>query len=152
VIVVSNSSPLIGFEQLGKAELLVKLFNKVLIPPAVRQETYEVLPLPRWVEERSLSQPLSALTLRWRLGNGEREAIALALELQADFLLMDDLAGRRVAISLGLKILGTLGILLQAKKEKLIPAIKPLVEQLLAVGFHADEDLVVRVLRSAGED
>jgi len=152
VIVVSNSSPLISFDQLGKAELLVKLFNKVLIPPAVRQETYEVLPLPRWVEERSLSQPLSALTLRWRLGNGEREAIALALELQADFLLMDDLAGRRVAISLGLKILGTLGILLQAQKEKLIPAIKPLVEQLLAVGFHADEDLVVRVLRSAGED
>ena len=152
MIVVSNSSPLISFDQLGKAELLVKLFNKVLIPPAVRQETYEVLPLPRWVEERSLSQPLSALTLRWRLGNGEREAIALALELQADFLLMDDLAGRRVAISLGLKILGTLGILLQAQKEKLIPAIKPLVEQLLAVGFHADEDLVVRVLRSAGED
>ena len=152
MIVVSNSSPLISFEQLGKAELLVKLFNKVLIPPAVRQETYEVLPLPRWVEERSLSQPLSALTLRWRLGNGEREAIALALELQVDFLLMDDLAGRRVAISLGLKILGTLGILLQAKREKLIPAIKPLVEQLLAVGFHADEDLVVRVLRSAGED
>ncbi|MBI3058186.1 MAG: hypothetical protein HYY81_02585 [Deltaproteobacteria bacterium] len=99
MIVVSNSSPLISFEQLGKADLLAKLFDKVLIPPAVRQETYEVLPLPQWAEERSLSQPLAALTLRWRLGNGEREAIALALELQADFLLMDELAGRRVAIS-----------------------------------------------------
>ena len=151
MIVVSNSSPLISFERLGKADLLAKLFDKILIPPAVRQETYEVLPLPQWAEERSLSQPLSALTLRWRLGNGEREAIALALELQADFLLMDELAGRRVAISLGLKALGTLGILLQAKRRNLISAVKPLVEQLLAFGFHADEELVVWVLQSAGE-
>ena len=97
MIVVSNSSPLISFEQLGKADLLAKLFDKVLIPPAVRQETYEVLPLPQWAEERSLSQPLSALTLR------------------------------------------------------LIPAVKPLVEQLLAFGFHADEELVIWVLQSAGE-
>ena len=151
MIVVSNSSPLISFEQLGKADLLAKLFDKILIPPAVRQETYEVLPLPQWAEERSLSQPLAALTLRWRLGDGEREAIALALEFQADFLLMDELAGRRVAISLGLKALGTLGILLQAKQRNLIPAVKPLVEQLLAFGFHADEELVVWVLQSAGE-
>ena len=149
MIVVSNSSPLISFEQLGEADLLAKLFDKILIPPAVRQESYELLPLPQWAEERSLSQPLSALTLRWRLGNGEREAIAL--ELQADFLLMDELAGRRVAISLGLKALGTLGILLQAKRRNLISAVKPLVEQLLAFGFHADEELVVWVLQSAGE-
>jgi predicted nucleic acid-binding protein len=151
VIVVSNSSPLISFDHLGKAELLAKLFDKILIPPAVRQEAYESLPLPQWVEERSLAQPLSALTLRWRLGNGEREAIALALELEADFLLMDDLAGRRAATGLGLRVLGTLGILLQAKERNLIPAVKPLVEQLLAFGFYADEDLVVWVLRSAGE-
>jgi len=64
---------------------------------------------------------------------------------------MDDLVGRRAAISLGLKVLGTLGILLQAKERKLVPAIKPLVEQLLAFGFHADEELIGRVLQSAGE-
>ena len=46
MIVVGNSSPLIAFEQLGIAELLAKLFGKVLIPPAVRQETFKALPLP----------------------------------------------------------------------------------------------------------
>lgn len=132
--------------------MLATLFNKVVIPPAVRQETYKVLPLPPWVEERPLSQPLAAQILRWRLGNGEREAIALAVELQADFLLMDELAGRRAAISLGLKVFGTLGVLLQAKERNLIPAVKPLVEQLLGFGFYADEELIVRVLQSAGEE
>lgn len=104
------------------------------------------------MEERPLSQPLAAQILRWRLGNGEREAIALAVELQADFLLLDELAGRRAAISLGPKVLGTLGILLQAKERNLIPAVKPLVEQLLGFGFYADEELIVRVLQSAGEE
>lgn len=151
VIVVSDTSPLIAFEQLGRAELLARLFSKVLIPPAVRQETFKTLPLPVWIEEHPLSQPLSALALRWRLGAGEREALALALELQADLLLMDELPGRRAAISLGLKVTGTFGVLLRAKENHLLFAVKPLIEQLLALGFHADKDLVARVLQSAGE-
>jgi predicted nucleic acid-binding protein len=151
VIVVSNSSPLIAFEQLGMAELLAKLFGKVFIPSAVRQETFKALSLPAWVGERPLSQPLSALILRWRLGDGEREAIALAIELQADLLLMDELPGRRAATGLGLKATGTFGVLLRAKGAHLIPAVKPLIEQLVALGFHADEDLILRVLQSAGE-
>lgn len=64
---------------------------------------------------------------------------------------MDELPGRRAAISLGLRVTGTLGVLLQAKESHLIPAIRPLIEQLQVSGFYADEDLVLRVLESAGE-
>jgi predicted nucleic acid-binding protein len=151
VIVVSNSSPLIAFERLGTGELRAKLFGKVHIPLAVREEAFKDVVLPTWLEERSLSQPLSAEILRWRLGSGEREAIALALELQADLLLMDELPGRRAALSLGLKVTGTFGVLLRAKQDNLIPIVKPSIERLAALGFYVDEDLVPLILKSAGE-
>jgi predicted nucleic acid-binding protein len=151
VIVVSNSSPLIALERLTMGELLAKLFSKVHIPRAVREEAFKDIILPTWLEEHSLSQPLSAEILRWRLGSGEREAIALTLELQADLLLMDELPGRRAALSLGLKVTGTLGVLLRAKQDNLIPTVKPFIEQLATLGFYVDEDLIPLILRSAGE-
>jgi predicted nucleic acid-binding protein len=52
---------------------------------------------------------------------------------------------------LGLRMVGTLGILLRAKEQQLLPAVKPMIDQLLAFGFHADEELVSGVLRIAGE-
>lgn len=151
MIVVSNSSPLIALDQLAMGELLAKLFGKVHIPRAVREEAFKEVVLPAWLEEHSLSQPLSAEILRWRLGRGEREAIALALELQADLLLMDELPGRRAALSLGLKVTGTFGVLLRAKQDNLIPAVKPSIERLAAFGFYVDEDLIPLILKSAGE-
>jgi len=151
VTVVSNSSPLIALHYLGQLDLCSALFGTVLIPPAVNQETFQMRLRPTWIEERLLAQPLSAVVLRGRLGVGEREAIALAMEMNADLILLDDAAARRTAVSLGLCVIGTFGILLQAKEQQLIPAVKPLIDQLLAFGFHADEELVSAVLRVAGE-
>jgi predicted nucleic acid-binding protein len=149
--VVSNSSPLIALHLLGQLDLCSALFGTVLIPPTVNQETFRTRPRPNWIEERLLTQPLSAVVLRGRLGAEEREAIALAIELSADLILLDNAAARRTAISLGLSLIGTSGILLRAKEHQLLPAMKPLIDQLLAFGFHADEELVAAVLHLAGE-
>ena len=149
--VVSNSSSLIALHYLGQLDLCSALFGTVLIPPMVNQETFQTRPRPNWIEERLLTQPLSAVVLRGRLGAGEREAIALAVELSADLILLDDAAARRMAVSLGLSLIGTFGILLRAKEQQLLPAVKPLIDQLLASGFHADEELVAAVLHLAGE-
>jgi predicted nucleic acid-binding protein len=151
VIVVSNSSPLIALHQLGQLDLCQALFGTVLIPPAVIHETFQTRLQPSWLEGRPLAQPLSALVLRGRLGAGEREAIALAVELTADLILLDDTAARRTASSIGLHVVGTFGLLLRAKEQQLLPAVKPLLDQLLAFGFHAGEELVSEVLRIAGE-
>lgn len=149
--VVSNSSPLIALHQLGLLDVGAALFGRVIIPPAVNHETFQTRLRPSWIEERPLAQPLSAVVLRGRLGAGEREALALAMELNADLVLLDDAAARRTARGIGLHVVGTLGILLQARQQQLIPAVKPLIDQLLAFGFHADEELVAVILRIAGE-
>ncbi len=151
VSVVSNASPLIACERLGLAQVYATLFGEVHIPPAVRHEVFATAVLPSWVREQPVSQPLAAQLLQGRLGAGEREALALALEVQADLVLMDELAGRRIATSVGLRLMGTLGVLLLAKRHQLISAVKPLIDQLLAVGFYADDELVQQVVEAAGE-
>ena len=149
--VVSNASPLIACERLGLTHVYATLFGEVHIPSAVRQEVFATEALPTWVREQPLSQPMAGQLLQGRLGAGEREALALALEEQANLVLMDELAGRRIATSVGLRIMGTLGVLLLAKRQQLISAVKPLIDQLLAVGFYADDELVQQVLEAAGE-
>ena len=107
--------------------------------------------MPEWVVVRAFSQPIPEPLQKSGLGDGEKEAITLALEINADLLLIDEWAGRKVATQLGLKITGTLGLLLVSKQRGLISEVKPFVEQLLQLGFYADEDLVRLVLRKAGE-
>ncbi|MEA2526091.1 MAG: hypothetical protein QOF73_3318, partial [Thermomicrobiales bacterium] len=68
------------------------------------------------------------------LGNGEREVIALALQFDVDRVVLDDEAARRLAIALGLPVIGTLGILVLAKQEGIVAAVRPLVEALAEVG------------------
>lgn len=98
-----------------------------------------------------MTNPSASGLLQGRLGVGEREAIALTLEMNADLLLMDELAGRRTATSLGVRVMGTLGVLLRAKAQQLIPAVAPFIDQLLATGFYVDDELAERVRRTAGE-
>lgn len=86
------------------------------------------------------------------LGRGEAEAIALALELGADVLLIDERKARKAALGLGVPVTGVLGFLLEAKKKGAIPAIKPLLDQMeVAVGFRIKRSLYDAVLQAAGE-
>jgi uncharacterized protein len=64
------------------------------------------------------------------IDKGEAEAIALSVELDADFLLIDEQKGRQVAERLGIKITGIIGVLIQAKQKKIIPKVKPFMERL----------------------
>lgn len=85
------------------------------------------------------------------MGAGEREAICLALEAHASWVILDDRAGRHVARKLGLQVTGTLGVLLRSKQRGLIPAVRPAVETLVRSDFRASPQLLERVLRDAGE-
>ncbi|MPZ21453.1 MAG: DUF3368 domain-containing protein [Luteitalea sp.] len=149
---VSNSSPLIALAAIERLVLLPLLFDSVIIPPAVAFETRRTIPArPAWLYVRSLQNQLPAAVLRPTLGDGEREAIALALEASADRVVLDDLPARRVAQELGLNVIGTLGLLLAAKRAGLVDAIRPELDNLVRTGFFLGQQLYEEVLRAAGE-
>lgn len=151
-VVVADASPLIALQQIDQLELLKALFGEVLVPPTVAREVAPRLTLPPWVRERALQQPIAREILRASLGPGESEAIGLALEIHADWLIVDELSGRRVAEALGLRVAGVLGLRVLSKQRGLIPAVRPHLDTLMRAGFRADPDLLKRILKKAGEE
>jgi predicted nucleic acid-binding protein len=146
-LVVSNSSPLIALDQIGQLTLLKALFKNVSV-----SEVAPSLQLPEWIIRQSLNQSIDPRIPETSLGAGEREAIALALELNATWILLDDRAARDAAKRLGLPVVGVLGALLAAKRHGLIPAVSPHLDELHAKGFFASTELLESVRRTAGEE
>src|SRR5213594_2449267 len=133
--VVSNSSPLIALEQIRQLDLLQSLFGQILIPGQVAAETVASVQPPSWIRQRSLSLPVLPAVLRPTLGPGEREAICLAVEVHARAILLDDDPARKLAIQLGLPVIGTAGVMVLAKERQLIPAVKPYLDALIENRF-----------------
>ena len=141
MIVVSDTSPITNLAAISQLNLLQQLYSHLIIPTAVYNEMVKVDQLvPGAVEVQTLvwiqtqvvadSQQIVAIQLNEEnIDRGEAEAIVLALELKADLLLMDERHGRAVATSYGLNVTGLLGVLLQAKRNSLIPAVKPVMDQ-----------------------
>jgi predicted nucleic acid-binding protein len=150
--VVADTSPLIALHQIGHLSLLKSLFVEVQIPFAVAREAAPSLPdLPSWIVARELNQPIGSEVVRASLGSGESQAVSLALELKADLVILDDRPARRLALGLGLPVVGTVGILLRAKQTGFITAVRPLLENLLEVGFRLSPAIRDKVLTDAGE-
>lgn len=153
MIVVSNSSPLISLGAIGRLELLHELFDEVWIPLAVQREvrTVEISTKP-WIRPRDVQRGLLVRALESELDRGEAEAIALAVEMEAGLLLMDERRGRRSASRFGLTVLGALGIVTQAKRKGLVERVEPILLDLRhKAGFRVSEELYRRVLEEAGE-
>lgn len=156
-MIVSNSTPLIAFARIGELELLHRLIQYVLVPEAVWNEVIETGGRPgaaeirtaTWVEVRAVRViPLEIVSL---LDRGELEAIALAEEIAADELLIDERAARAVSTARGLKIIGTAGLLARAKQRGMITAIRPFLERMQAQGIRYSQRFVEAFLRQLGE-
>lgn len=153
MIVVADSGPLHYLILLGKADLLSAIFGEVVIPAAVRKElTHPRSPaavrtwmesLPEWA--RCIGPTVIDSSLP--LGTGEREAIALALELHADLLLVDDKKARRIAQEHGIPVAGTLGLLKIAHDRGSI-AFPDAIHELLRHGFRLSNQLAREITAS----
>lgn len=161
MIIVSNTSPIFYLSTIGKLDLLHQLYDEIVIPITVFQEitnvgntdvSATVVPTLNWIKTQSATDQTLVNTLSQELDRGEAEAIALALELNADRLLIDERLGRNAAIGLGLKVTGVLGILIAAKRSNLIQEVKPLLDTLIKrVGFWIDEQLYTEILQAVDE-
>jgi uncharacterized protein len=152
VLVVSNSSPLIALTQINRLDLLRQLHPAVSVPPAVAREVAPTVgSLPNWLTIRELTRPLRPDRVNAAIGPGEREVISLGLELATPLLILDEQPARRLATSLGLRVIGTVGLLLAGKAHGFIGAVKPELDRLRAVRFFMDQGFYDRVLAQIGE-
>lgn len=161
---ISDSSPLIHLSAINRLPLLNRFYDHVIIPPAVwrevvdkgaeRQGAIEVREASSqgWMKIVAPTEGPVLNFLRGRLDSGESEAIALALELNAEILLMDEEYGRSVGRQFGLAITGTVGILLRAKMKGLIPNLGTELDNLRRSGhFYLRQSIFDSVLKQAGE-
>lgn len=161
MIVVSDSGSLISLAGIGRLDLLRDLYGRVVVPVAVRDEisergrwrvgAEEVLAAD-WIVpvDQVVSPVLDGLQMRF--GAGESEAIALCLSNPDSVLLIDDHPARVEAIRRGVRIVGTLGVLIEAKSGGLISAVRPLVDgMIVATDFRVGQTLLDEVLRAVGE-
>jgi predicted nucleic acid-binding protein len=158
MIIVCDASPLIALSLCDKLELLDILFKEVLIPEMVYKEVSregkpESGKIAAWAQgkvQKAEKQPLFQV-VNLSLDAGESEAISLYWEKSADFLLIDEQRGRRIAAQSGIKIIGTLGILLLAKEKGLVNAVKPFLDQLWESPIRISDTLYQDILRLANE-
>jgi predicted nucleic acid-binding protein len=144
---VSDSSCLIAFERIGRLELLPRLFFPILLPPEVQKEFGRT---PSWATiQAPQNQPL-VRSLKQLVDDGEAEAIALASETGFQIIL-DDRKARLIALNLGIKIIGAVGLLVRAKREGLLPSLKTALDDLQTANFHVSEALRNEALRLVGE-
>ena len=161
MIVVSNTSGIINLAAIDHLELLHILYGKIIIPDAVYHEIVvqgsgqsgaKEVQKSKWIDKRDLNNPALARALQIELDMGEATAIALAVELDADLLLIDERMGRTAASKFGLNFTGLLGVLVEAKSKRLIESVKPLLDDLKTkAGFWISQPLYNKILHAAGE-
>ena len=141
MIVVSDTTPLISLLKINRIDLLEKLFGDVLIPQAVFDELEaDEIRQKKFIVVKPVNNPESASILKRAAGldQGESEAIVLSDELKADLLLMDEAKGRNVSAQMGLRIMGTIGILMAAYEEHELTSdeVRECVDGLQRAGRH----------------
>lgn len=160
MIVVADSTVLIGLAKLGKLALLKEIFSKVSIPEEVFTEVVErgkdkpgskLIKECSWIEKKTVKDKTQVNFLMGNLERGEAEVLALARELEADLILVDEEKARKSAVIAGYDVMGLLGLFILAKKLGLIDQVRPLIGELRRKKFRVSDRVVSETLKRAGE-
>lgn len=161
MIVVSNTTPLIGLASIQRFDLLKQLFGELYIAQAVYDEAVVAgreaggakreVSTAAWVKTMHVQDRLAVDVLLDELDLGEAETIVLARELNADWVLMDERKGRRKLTQLGFPKIGTVGILLKAKQVGVLSDLRTDLEQLRQHSFSISQSVIDAVLQQANE-
>jgi len=161
MLVISDTSCLSALTQTKHLHLLKILYKSITIPTVVYNELAvladfgtdtSVLQESTWLKIQTPLNTMLVSNLMLELHEGEAHAIALAIELDADLIIVDDYEARKAAANLGLHITGLGGVLIEAKKQSLIIKVKPLLDQIVNdAGFYLSTQVYNRILQFAGE-
>ncbi len=157
--IVCNTTPIISLLKIGKLQIMKDLYNEIAIPQEVfneieagkNKEYYLDLSKIEWIKIEKIRNEES-LTYFLDLDKGEAEAIVLATEKNADLIILDETLGRYHAKHAGLKITGTVGILIKAKQLGFIPELKPLLLELRAKNVWLSDNFINEILKLAKEE
>ena len=147
--IISDTSCLILLDNIGELSILNKLFGNITTTSEVAGEFGKLL--PPWIEIKEPNNKNYQSIIEASLDKGEASAIALAIELDNCLLIIDDLKGRKFANQLGLTIIGTIGVIVDAKLTGIIPSIKPILSKIKSTNFRITEQLELLILKLAGE-
>ena len=147
--VISDTSCLIVLSRIGRLNLLKDMYGEIWIPEKGGEEFGE--PLKTWIRIKKVRNRKAVRILELHLDPGESEVIALGLETEDPLLILDDNKARNSAKNLRLKITGTLGIILKAKKKKIITSVSEIIEDLVRENFRISDEVKRELLKLAKE-
>jgi len=160
VIVVCDSTILIGLAEIGRLDLLRKVFSRISIPEEVFHEVVKKgadkpgaqdIKNADWIEIIPVKDRTLVDLMMISLDKGEAEVLALTKELLADLIMIDEEKARKSAVIAGYNVMGLLGLFILAKNLGLVPRIRPLIEELRRKRFRISDRLVSEALKKAAE-
>ena len=148
-LIISDTSCFIILSNIGELNLLQLLYKQIVTTEEIAEEFGESL--PDWVEIISVSDKAKQKLLEMQVDKGEASAIALALESENPFLIIDDNKARKLAHNLKLNLTGTIGVIVAAKQKGIIESIKPILKKIKETNFRINADLELQALIQAEE-
>ena len=158
--VIVNSTPLLVLGNIGRLDILRSLYEQIEIPAAVYREVTEkndaaikaLLAASDWIKVRTVENIADYAMYQAKLHAGEVETMIIAQKpVKADLVILDDMAARKTAKYLGLTVTGTMGVLVKAKQKQIIPAVKPILDEIMRNGFYISEKVVKMELKTVDE-
>lgn len=160
MIVVCDSTVLIGLSRIGKLDLLRDVFSQIFIPEEVFKEVAgkgrnrpgsKSIRRADWIKVKEVKDKSQQAFLLGMLDKGEAEVLSLAKESKADLILLDEVKARKMAVIAGFDVMGLLGLCILAKSLGLLDRIGPLIEELKKKNFRISDRVVSAVLKKVGE-
>jgi predicted nucleic acid-binding protein len=147
--IISDTSCFIILSKINELDLLKKVYGQIFTTSDIVEEFGETL--PEWVIVEKVSDTSKQRILELQIDRGESSAIALALEMPKSTLILDDFKARKIAQQLGISFTGTIGVIIKAKLNGIIPSIKPYIEKIKDTNFRISAEIELQALIEAKE-
>lgn len=149
-VIISDTSCLIALSKIDKLDILRKLYQEVIITREVQNEFGDSLPAQIIISE--VKNKKKQIEIETRLDKGEASSIALALEISNSTLIIDEVKGRKIAKSLNINIIGTIGVLILADKKGLVKDVMGIILKMVNKGFRLSDKLIDQLIDKYKKD